>query len=172
MRSFLALLLAALFTLKLSFCVYIDPELLTLPVSCLLHYDMTLLVQSDAACLQVYFRLIIIQLLQLSFDSCQHSIFFPILLLCISWVLIFKLPHMDSIQRVFQKTDHDSLSLALTAATSSDIQLLMELILLEKEPAARSGILAWEIPWTEEPGGYSPWSHRELDMTEHISTRS
>ena len=23
---------------------------------------------------------------------------------------------------------------------------------LEKEVAARSGILAWEIPWTEEPG--------------------
>ena len=24
---------------------------------------------------------------------------------------------------------------------------------LEKEMAAYSGILAWEIPWTEEPGG-------------------
>ena len=24
---------------------------------------------------------------------------------------------------------------------------------LEKEIATRSGILAWEIPWTEEPGG-------------------
>ena len=24
---------------------------------------------------------------------------------------------------------------------------------LEKEVAAHSGILAWEIPWTEEPGG-------------------
>ena len=24
---------------------------------------------------------------------------------------------------------------------------------LEKEMAARSSILAWEIPWTEEPGG-------------------
>ena len=29
---------------------------------------------------------------------------------------------------------------------------------LEKEMAARSSILAWRIPWTEEPGGaYSPW---------------
>ena len=43
---------------------------------------------------------------------------------------------------------------------------------LEKEMATHSSNLAWEIPWTEEPGGYSPWSHRELDMTEHISTRS
>ena len=27
---------------------------------------------------------------------------------------------------------------------------------LEKEMATHSSILAWEIPWTEEPG-YSPW---------------
>ena len=37
---------------------------------------------------------------------------------------------------------------------------------LEKEMATHSNILAWEIPWTEEPGGYSPWCHKELDMTE------
>ena len=34
--------------------------------------------------------------------------------------------------------------------------------------AAHSSILAWEIPWTEEPGlGYSPWGRRELDTIEH-----
>ena len=61
MRSFLVLLIVALFTLKLNFWVHIDSELLKLPVNCLLyHYDMTLLIQSDATCLQVYFRLIII----------------------------------------------------------------------------------------------------------------
>ena len=28
-------------------------------------------------------------------------------------------------------------------------------------------ILAWRIPWTEEPSGlYSPRGHKELDMTE------
>ena len=27
---------------------------------------------------------------------------------------------------------------------------------LEKEMATYSGVLAWEIPWTEEPGGLSP----------------
>ena len=38
---------------------------------------------------------------------------------------------------------------------------------LEEEMATRSSILAWEIPWTEEPGGlYGPWSHRESDMAE------
>ena len=26
---------------------------------------------------------------------------------------------------------------------------------LEKEKATRSSSLAWEIPWTEEPGGYT-----------------
>jgi len=26
---------------------------------------------------------------------------------------------------------------------------------LEKEMATHSSILAWEIPWTEDPGGYS-----------------
>ena len=30
-----------------------------------------------------------------------------------------------------------------------------------------SSILAWKTPWTEEPGGCSPWSCKELDMTEH-----
>ena len=33
--------------------------------------------------------------------------------------------------------------------------------------AAHSSILAWEIPWTEEPGGYSLWSHEESDTIEH-----
>ena len=28
--------------------------------------------------------------------------------------------------------------------------------LLEKEMATHSSILAWEIPWTEKPGGLSP----------------
>ena len=35
--------------------------------------------------------------------------------------------------------------------------------------AAHSSILAWRIPWTEEPVGYSPWGRKELDMTEAIS---
>ena len=28
---------------------------------------------------------------------------------------------------------------------------------LEKEMATYSSILVWRIPWTEEPGGHSPW---------------
>ena len=34
--------------------------------------------------------------------------------------------------------------------------------------APHSSTLAWEIPWTEEPGGCSPWSRYELDMTEQL----
>ena len=36
--------------------------------------------------------------------------------------------------------------------------------LLEKEIATHSSILAWKMPWTEEPG--SPWGRKESDMTE------
>ena len=31
---------------------------------------------------------------------------------------------------------------------------------LEKGITAHSSILAWRIPWTEEPGGLQSWGHR------------
>ena len=34
---------------------------------------------------------------------------------------------------------------------------------LEKEMAARSNILAWEIPWTEEPGAQQSMGSQESD---------
>ena len=37
---------------------------------------------------------------------------------------------------------------------------------LKEEMASHSTILAWQIPWTEEPGGASPLDHKELDTTE------
>ena len=43
---------------------------------------------------------------------------------------------------------------------------------LEKEMAIHSSILAWEIPWTEEPGwatGCSPKDGKELNMTEQLT---
>ena len=36
---------------------------------------------------------------------------------------------------------------------------------LEKEMAIHSSILAWRIPWTEEPGGLQS---KELDTTERL----
>ena len=36
--------------------------------------------------------------------------------------------------------------------------------------AMHSNILAWRIPWTEEPGGrYSPWDCKEVDMPERLT---
>ena len=37
---------------------------------------------------------------------------------------------------------------------------------LEKEMATHSSILAWRIPWTEEPGGLLFMGSKESDMTE------
>ena len=37
---------------------------------------------------------------------------------------------------------------------------------LEEGTTTHSSILAWSTPWTEEPGGYSPWRHKESDWTE------
>ena len=41
---------------------------------------------------------------------------------------------------------------------------------LEEEMANHSRILAWKIPWTEKPGGYSPEGNKESHMTEHALT--
>ena len=41
---------------------------------------------------------------------------------------------------------------------------------LEKEMAIHSSILAWRIPWTEEPDGlYSPWDCKESDTAEQLT---
>ena len=38
---------------------------------------------------------------------------------------------------------------------------------VEWEMATHASILAWQTPWTEEPGGLlSPWGHKESDLTE------
>ena len=37
---------------------------------------------------------------------------------------------------------------------------------LEKGMATHSRILAWRIPWTKEPGSYSPQGRTESDTTE------
>ena len=37
---------------------------------------------------------------------------------------------------------------------------------LEKEMATHSSILAWKIPWTEEPGGLQSMGFQESETTE------
>ena len=36
---------------------------------------------------------------------------------------------------------------------------------LEKKMATHPSILAWAIPWTEEPSGLQSWDHKEVDTT-------
>ena len=44
---------------------------------------------------------------------------------------------------------------------------------LEKKMATYSSILAWRIPWTEEPGGLqSMGSQKEVDMTEQLNNNN
>ena len=38
--------------------------------------------------------------------------------------------------------------------------------------ATHPGILAWKIPWTEEPGGLQSWGPKESDETEHTHTHT
>ena len=38
--------------------------------------------------------------------------------------------------------------------------------------AIHSSILAWKIPCTEEPVGYSPRGHKESDMTQRLNSNT
>ena len=40
---------------------------------------------------------------------------------------------------------------------------------LEKEKAAHSSILVWEIPWSEEPSGLQSLGLQESDTTKQLS---
>ena len=40
---------------------------------------------------------------------------------------------------------------------------------LEKEMATHSSTLAWEIPWTEEPGGLQTMGLQESDTAERLN---
>ena len=43
---------------------------------------------------------------------------------------------------------------------------------LKKEVATHSSIIAWRIPWAEEPGRLCPWSFKESDTTEQLTSQS
>ena len=60
----------------------------------------------------------------------------------------------------------------LPAMQETRVQSLRREDPLEKEVATHSSILAWRIPWKEEPGGlqYTGWS--SLDVTMDISATS
>ena len=58
---------------------------------------------------------------------------------------------------------------SLPAMQETQVQSLGGEDPLEKGTATHSSILAWRIPWTEEPGVlYIPWGHKESYMTVHF----
>ena len=50
----------------------------------------------------------------------------------------------------------------------TQVQSLGQEDALEKEMATHSSILAWKIPWTEEPGRLQSVGRKESDMTEWL----
>ena len=54
----------------------------------------------------------------------------------------------------------------LPAVQENWVQSLGQEDPLEKGMATHSSILAWRIPWTDEPGRLQSIDHKELDMTE------
>ena len=52
----------------------------------------------------------------------------------------------------------------LPAIQETQVQSLGQEDTLEKETATHSSILAWRIPWTEEPGGLQSMELQESDM--------
>ena len=52
------------------------------------------------------------------------------------------------------------------------VQSLGQEDLLEEEMATHSSILSWKTPWTESLAACSPWSCKESDTTERLSTHT
>ena len=57
----------------------------------------------------------------------------------------------------------------LPAMPETQVQSLGQENPLEKGMATHSSILAWRIPWPEEPCGLQPMGHKESDMTERLT---
>jgi hypothetical protein len=55
---------------------------------------------------------------------------------------------------------------AKAGGLKDEVRSLSQEDLLEEGTATHSSILAWRLPWTEEPGGLGPWSRKESNMTE------
>ena len=49
------------------------------------------------------------------------------------------------------------------------VQSLSQEDSLEKGTATRSSILAWKIPWAEEPGGLLSMGSQSVNMSEQLS---
>ena len=61
---------------------------------------------------------------------------------------------------------------AVQETQETQVQSLGQEDPLQEEMTTHSSILIWEIPWTEEPGGYSPWDCKESDMTQGLNNNN
>ena len=63
-------------------------------------------------------------------------------------------------------------NLPANAGDARDVGLIpgVRKIPWKEEMATFSSILAWKLPWTEQPGGHSPHGCKESDVTEHTNT--
>ena len=58
----------------------------------------------------------------------------------------------------------------LPAMQETGLQFLSQKDPLGKRMATHSNILAWRIPWIEEPGELlCPWGHKESDTTKRLT---
>ena len=57
----------------------------------------------------------------------------------------------------------------LPAVQEAEVQSLGQEDPLGKEMATHSSILAWKIPWTEEPGGLQSMGLQESDLTQQLN---
>ena len=75
--------------------------------------------------------------------------------ICIKHICIYIYIHLIYVFYTYVFWDFSSGSVAknLLAKQEMWVRFLSWEDPLEKETATHSGILAWEIPWTEEPGG-------------------
>ena len=80
-----------------------------------------------------------------------------------AWALSLMAFHLANLQfaLVAQMVKH------LSAVWETQVRSLGWEDPLQKGMAIHSSILAWRIPWTEEPGG--PWGHKESDMTKGLT---
>ena len=58
---------------------------------------------------------------------------------------------------------------AMQETQETQVQSLGQEDSLKEEMATHCSILAWTIPWTEEPGGLQSLGHKELNMTEGLT---
>ena len=57
----------------------------------------------------------------------------------------------------------------LPAMQETQVQTLAQEDPLERENGKPPSVLAWEIPWTEEPGGLQCMGPQESDTTERLN---